>query len=431
MKRNPGRQSDGGTSPARAARWAPSLGAIVLCVLAFSARGLSAEACDPASGCCGAAGKIADDHFVPADKKLDPRWVKSLTAKGGPTWYFADDLKTIGMPIGGICAGQVYLTGDGRLAHWGVFNKHVNTGYGRTNYQVGRVPAFPVDQGFAVRVRAGKGAKAIVRSLDRSGFPGVRFCGEYPIGFVEYRDRSLPVEIRLEAFSPFIPLNADDSALPATVMQFTVANTSKAPAEVDLAGWLENAVCFHSRGGLSGMAVNRAVKRGGAEMVLCEAAAVPPPKEKQKPVVLEDFEGEDYGKWKVAGEAFGKAPAAGTLARQQPVSGYSGRKLVNTYLGGDDRMQGRLTSPPLKIERQYIRFLIGGGDYAGKTCINLVVDGKVVRTATGRRKEQLVAHNWRVADLIGKEARIEIVRKAADCGINCFETSVGHCGKRS
>ncbi len=54
------------------------------------------------------------DHFVPADKKLSAEWLQLLTARGGRTWYDGDDLKTIGMPIGGICAGQVYLTGDGR-----------------------------------------------------------------------------------------------------------------------------------------------------------------------------------------------------------------------------------------------------------------------------------------------------------------------------
>ena len=68
------------------------------------------------------------DKLVPADKKLAPEWVKSLTDRGTPTVYRGDELKYIGMPIGGICAGQLYLGGDGRLWHWDIFNKYVGTG---------------------------------------------------------------------------------------------------------------------------------------------------------------------------------------------------------------------------------------------------------------------------------------------------------------
>src|SRR3989442_15719070 len=88
-------------------------------------------------------------------------------------------------------------------------------------------------------------------------------------------------------------------------------------------------------------------------------------------ILLADFEGEDYGAWKVTGTAFGKGPAKGTLPNQMPVSGFIGKGLVNSYHGGDDST-GTLTSPPIKIERKYVNFLIGGGKYPGETCINLL-----------------------------------------------------------
>ena len=347
-----------------------------------------------------------DDHFVPANKKLAPQWIKTLLAKGDRTVYSGDDLDTIAMPIGGLCAGQLYLAGDGRLTHWDIFNQHLFTGHGRTNYELGRKPESSLAQGFAVQVETG--GKTMVRALDRDAFPGVRFCGEYPIGTVEYEDDGVPVAVTLEAFSPFIPLNAPDSALPATIMQFTLKNTSPSPVAVTLAGWLENGVCRASGQSAYGVRKNRVVKNGCMTMVLGSAEARKAPRPDQKPIVLADFESDDYGDWRVEGEAFGKKPAAGTLSGQQEVSGFSGKGLVNTFLDGDKPL-GRLTSPVFTIERPFMNFLIGGGKHAAKTCINLLVDGKVVRTAAGKNNERLEWKHWSVQEFAGKEAHIEIV----------------------
>jgi hypothetical protein len=61
-------------------------------------------------------------NAIPADKKLSPEWVKSLTDRGNRTEYRGKQLAKIGMPIGGICAGGMYLGGDGRLWLWDIFN---------------------------------------------------------------------------------------------------------------------------------------------------------------------------------------------------------------------------------------------------------------------------------------------------------------------
>ena len=119
-------------------------------------------------------------------------------------------------------------------------------------------------------------------------------------------------------------------------------------------------------------------------------------------ILIADFEGDDYGGWKTTGTAFGKGPAKGTLPDQMPVTGFLGKGLVNSYLGGDGST-GTLTSPPFKIERKYLNFLIGGGKHPGKTCINLLVGGKVVRTATGPNdrpggSEHLDWHTWDVSE---------------------------------
>src|ERR1700678_2075185 len=51
------------------------------------------------------------DHLVPADKKLRPEWVRSLFERGTPEALRGSDLKFVGMPVGGIGAGQLYLGG--------------------------------------------------------------------------------------------------------------------------------------------------------------------------------------------------------------------------------------------------------------------------------------------------------------------------------
>jgi uncharacterized protein (DUF608 family) len=127
----------------------------------------------------------------------------------------------------------------------------------------------------------------------------------------------------------------------------------------------------------------------------------------QRPDILfEDFE-HGYDKWKVEGDAFGKEPVHGTLPNQNPVSGFLGKGLVNSYLNGDDTT-GRLTSQPFTIERRFIRFLVGGGRYAN-TQIRLLVDSKVVCATSGKDTEQLEPATWDVGPFQGQMAHIEIV----------------------
>ncbi|MFO0810432.1 MAG: glycoside hydrolase family 32 protein [Gemmataceae bacterium] len=133
-------------------------------------------------------------------------------------------------------------------------------------------------------------------------------------------------------------------------------------------------------------------------------------------VVLADFEGETYAPWTTTGTAFGDRPARGTLPRQMAVTGFRGRGLANSFHGGD-AATGTLTSPEFPVNRRYLAFLIGGGGHAGKTCMNLVVDGKTVRTAVGPNvnpggSEELAPAFWDVAEFQGKAARLAIIDEA-------------------
>ncbi|WP_165230187.1 glycoside hydrolase family 32 protein [Aquisphaera insulae] len=130
-------------------------------------------------------------------------------------------------------------------------------------------------------------------------------------------------------------------------------------------------------------------------------------------IAVADFEGEDYAGWDAKGTAFGKHPARGAFPGQSYPDGFLGRGLVNSYMGGD-AATGTLTSPPFRIERTYLNFLVGGGGFAGETCVDLLIDGRVVRTASGPNtepggSERLEWATWDVREFEGRAATLRIV----------------------
>jgi len=133
-------------------------------------------------------------------------------------------------------------------------------------------------------------------------------------------------------------------------------------------------------------------------------------------VLVADFEGDSYAPWTTTGEAFGPGPARGTLTGQMHVDGFQGKGLVNSFFQGDGTT-GTLTSPEFSVERTFIAFLIGGGRNRDLLSMQLVVDGTVVRQATGLNdqsggSESLVQASWDVRELRGRKAVIRIVDNA-------------------
>ena len=100
---------------------------------------------------------------IPPDKKLDAEWVDSLTERGHALdrgiagSKKMDTLKYIGMPVGGICCGTVYMSGDGRLYVWDIFNQKKP---GLVNQDI------PIPEGYF----GFKGEKKTVRPHDGASF---------------------------------------------------------------------------------------------------------------------------------------------------------------------------------------------------------------------------------------------------------------------
>ena len=120
-----------------------------------------------------------------------------------------------------------------------------------------------------------------------------------------------------------------------------------------------------------------------------------PREERQTPrpdIVFENWDRETYESWTVTGNAFGKGPILKTkVPAYQGDLGGPGQRVANSHatapgsdVGEKDNQLGTLTSREFTLERDYVAFWIGGGGYVGTTCVNLVVDGKPVLTATGQ-----------------------------------------------
>ncbi|MGJ8639213.1 MAG: GH116 family glycosyl-hydrolase [Opitutaceae bacterium] len=175
------------------------------------------------------------DKIIPADKKLSADWIQSLYARGLPTTVKAGGVDYIGMPIGGIGTGQVYLSGDGELWYWNLTaNKDKHNNPKGDRYMKPEVANTANGQGFALQVN-GKHFP-----LNAKGFSEVTFTNQYPMALVDYSDADCPVGVQLEAYSPFIPLNRDDSEYPVIVMRYTLTNRSAKNQEVGIGGWIEN-----------------------------------------------------------------------------------------------------------------------------------------------------------------------------------------------
>lgn len=165
-----------------------------------------------------------------------------------PRRFSGRQLRMISFPLGGVAAGSLGLGGRGQLHNWEIFNRP-NKGF-RPPY------AFP---SIWAQVGSGKAVARVLESriqppyegqegLSSSNVPGLSrlesatFTGEYPLAHIDFEDHTLPVKVQLDAFSPFIPHDPDDSGLPVAILRYRVTNSGHSPASVGIAFSIENPV---------------------------------------------------------------------------------------------------------------------------------------------------------------------------------------------
>jgi uncharacterized protein (DUF608 family) len=173
-----------------------------------------------------------------------------VRALGRARQYTAAALREIAFPLGGIGTGTVSLGGRGELRDWEIFNRPAK---GKN---------LPLSF-FALWCRP-EGQESVARVLERqllppfvadrglspwamSGLPRLReatFVGTYPIAEITFSDEALPLEVSLEAFTPFTPFDDRTSGLPVAIFLWRLRNPGRVPVDVTLAYTQLNAVGY-------------------------------------------------------------------------------------------------------------------------------------------------------------------------------------------
>ncbi len=165
-----------------------------------------------------------------------------------PRRYRGRQLAMLAFPLGGIGAGSISLGGRGQLRDWEVFNrpdKGLKPSYALPSLWVQKGASRPVAMVLEAQhlpPYEGRDGLGSENSPGLRRLKGATFTGEFPIARIDFHDRRVPVELSLEAFSPFLPLNADDSGLPIVFLRYTARNPGAGRAQVAIAWSVDNPV---------------------------------------------------------------------------------------------------------------------------------------------------------------------------------------------
>jgi uncharacterized protein (DUF608 family) len=191
---------------------------------------------------------------VPASAQRRPKIDTVASAdRGWPVLkrYDQDHTVRIALPLGGIGTGTVSLGGRGDLRDWEIMNR---TAKGFVPMRQRSVGPF-----FALFAKTGEGkttTRAIEGVIDVSGYeeshgstvpnhglPRFRQCSfaaAYPFGQVMLSDDDVPVDVRIEAFNPLIPVDAEASGIPVAVLRYVLTNKTNNAVTASVCGSMPN-----------------------------------------------------------------------------------------------------------------------------------------------------------------------------------------------
>ena len=128
-------------------------------------------------------------------------------------------------------------------------------------------------------------------------------------------------------------------------------------------------------------------------------------------IPIATFEADDSTRqaWKHEGTAFANALRNGRDGQVKVFGGEGETLLSSLSKVGNEDSTGRTRSPSFQVQRKFIRFLVAGGAYPGRTCVNLLVGEKVVRSVAPRNGLTLEPVAFDVSAFNGETAQIELV----------------------
>lgn len=213
--------------------------------------------------------------------------------------YRGEALRHVAMPLGGLGAGQIALGGDGGLRQWQMVNQVNHLGFVPDSFFAIRTACIEPPLNLT-RILQSREVQAFTENhtplvtddmipadqrklLERyAGFERTRFSGLYPFAHITYEDAQMPLAVELEAYSPFIPLDAQASGLPAIIFTFTLYNHGSHALQGGLGATLQNAVGWDgltpisgNRCPLYGGNVNRLREHKGITSLIMENPALP------------------------------------------------------------------------------------------------------------------------------------------------------------
>ena len=150
--------------------------------------------------------------------------------------------------LGGIGTGNISIGARGDLRDWEIFN-HPKKGY-KLPYSffslwIKQKDKLPVCKILESQIQSPYSGSHGFVSGETAGLPHIdssSIKGEYPFVWVDFKDIKLPVRVQMEAFTPFIPLNADDSGIPSAIIRYKIKNVSNKIIDVSVAGTMMNAI---------------------------------------------------------------------------------------------------------------------------------------------------------------------------------------------
>lgn len=167
---------------------------------------------------------------------------------GYPRIFQGRHLTRIAFPLGGVAAGSLSLGGRGQLRDWEIFNrpnKGFSPPYAFPSIWAQSGSAKPVTRVLESRIQPpyeGSSGLGADNAPGLSRLASARFTGEYPLAHIDFEDPDLPVKVALDAFSPFIPHDAEDSGLPVAILRYRVSNPSHSEARVAITFSIDNPV---------------------------------------------------------------------------------------------------------------------------------------------------------------------------------------------